>query len=94
MKVQPLRSVVDVLREEQITVSVRIALHRANGQWHATSEDAPGIEVHGPSEHEALLRAKALALRAIADRTESEIPPRAVSMHARSAVPSDAQEWE
>jgi hypothetical protein len=70
-----------VSQEEEITVSIRVALHESHGQWQARAEDAPGIEVHGSNKHEVLLKAKALALRVVADRTESEIPPRPVSIH-------------
>jgi hypothetical protein len=70
-----------VSQEEELTVSIRVALHESHGQWHGRAENAPGIEVYGSNKHEVLLKAKALALRIVADRTESEIPPRPVSSH-------------
>jgi predicted RNase H-like HicB family nuclease len=42
----------------------------ADGRWIAEIPDLPGVMVYGTSRNEALARAKALALRVIADRLE------------------------
>lgn len=42
----------------------------ADGRWIADIPDLPGVMVYGTSRDEALARAKALALRVIADRLE------------------------
>ena len=41
-----------------------------DGRWIAEIPDLPGVMVYGISRDEALARAKALALRVIADRLE------------------------
>jgi len=41
-----------------------------DGRWIAEIPDLPGVMVYGISRDEALARAKALALRVIADRRE------------------------
>ncbi len=41
-----------------------------DGRWIADIPDLPGVMVYGTSRDEALARAKALALRVIADRLE------------------------
>jgi predicted RNase H-like HicB family nuclease len=41
-----------------------------DGRWIAEIPDLPGVMVYGTSRDEALARAKALALRVIADRLE------------------------
>ena len=47
-----------------------------DGRWIAEVLDIPGALAYGESREDAILRAKALALRAIADRLEygEEIP--------------------
>ena len=45
--------------------------HPSDG-WHAVVADEPSIRIHGSSEAEALAKAKALALRLLADRVEHE----------------------
>jgi predicted RNase H-like HicB family nuclease len=41
-----------------------------DGRWIAEVLDLPGVMVYGPSREEAIARAKALALRVLADRIE------------------------
>jgi len=41
-----------------------------DGRWIAEIPDLPGVMVYGTTRNEALTRAKALALRVIADRLE------------------------
>jgi predicted RNase H-like HicB family nuclease len=43
-----------------------------DGRWLAEVPDLPGVMVYGATRGEALARAKALALRVIADRLEHE----------------------
>jgi predicted RNase H-like HicB family nuclease len=47
-----------------------------DGRWMAEVSDLPGVMAYGQSREEALARAKALALRVMADRLEhgEEIP--------------------
>jgi predicted RNase H-like HicB family nuclease len=42
----------------------------SDGRWIAEIPDLPGVMVYGMTRDEALARAKALALRVIADRLE------------------------
>lgn len=42
-----------------------------DGRWLAEAPDLPGVLVYGDSRHQAAQRAKALALRVIADRLEN-----------------------
>jgi len=56
---------------------MRIELEvETDGRWIAEVLDLPGALAYGESREEAILRAKALALRVIADRLEhgEEIP--------------------
>lgn len=41
-----------------------------DGRWIAEVSDVPGAMVYGDSQEEAMARAKALALRVVADRLE------------------------
>lgn len=43
-----------------------------DGRWIAEIEDLPGVLVYGETKAEAQSKVEALALRAIADRIESE----------------------
>jgi predicted RNase H-like HicB family nuclease len=47
-----------------------------DGRWIAEIPDLPGVLVYGDSRNEAISKAKALALRVLADRLEhgEEIP--------------------
>ena len=42
----------------------------ADGRWIAEVVELPGVLAYGPSAQEAIARAKALALRVVADRLE------------------------
>ncbi len=65
----------------RITLELEIDLYERNGAWHARLPDVPEIEIGGigMSRDEALLKAKAFALRAMADRTETETAPQNTS---------------
>ena len=41
-----------------------------DGRWIAEVPDLPGVMTYGPSREEAISKAKALALRVLADRLE------------------------
>jgi predicted RNase H-like HicB family nuclease len=60
------------MEHQVITVQLQIDLSERGGHWHARVPQRPDVEVDGHSREEALLKAKALALRDIADRVESE----------------------
>ena len=47
-----------------------------DGRWIAEVPDLPGVVVYGDNKEDAILKVKALALRALADRIEhgEEIP--------------------
>lgn len=56
---------------------VNIEIEREkDGRWIAEVPDLPGVMVYGQSQEEAISKAKALALRVLADRLEhgEEIP--------------------
>ena len=42
----------------------------SDGRWIAEILELPGVMAYGPSEQEAVAKAKALALRVVADRLE------------------------
>ena len=42
----------------------------ADGRWIAEVLELPGVMAYGPSSQEAIAKAKALALRVVADRLE------------------------
>jgi predicted RNase H-like HicB family nuclease len=46
-----------------------------DGRWIAEIPDLPGVMVYGVTREEALSRAKALALRVIAERLEQQPTP-------------------
>lgn len=62
------------LDRHRIVLELEIDLYERDGNWHARLPDVPELEIGGigMSRDEALLKAKALALRAMADRTETE----------------------
>ncbi len=50
---------------------MRIELEQeADGRWLAEIPELPGVMAYGPTAREAAARAKALALRVLADRLE------------------------
>lgn len=58
-------------------MNLRIEIEQeVDGRWIAEVADLPGVLAYGLSEMEAVSRAKALALRVIADRIEhgEEVP--------------------
>ena len=56
----------------RFTVELEIDLsHPADG-WHAVVANEPSVKIYGSSKSEALAKAKALALRMLADRVEHE----------------------
>ena len=57
----------------QLTIRL---LHEVDGRWIADIPELPGVTVYGPTREEATLKAKALALRVIAEQIEhGEITP-------------------
>jgi predicted RNase H-like HicB family nuclease len=57
----------------QLTVRL---LRERDGRWIAGISELPGVTVHGAAPEEATLKAKALALRLIAEEIEyGEMPP-------------------
>lgn len=57
-----------------------------DGRWLAEVPDLPGVLVYGQSREEASARAKALALRVLADRLEhGEVVPELSSLFAEAA---------
>ena len=57
-----------------------------DGRWLAEVPDLPGVLVYGHSREEASSRAKALALRVLADRLEhGETVPELSSLFAEAA---------
>jgi predicted RNase H-like HicB family nuclease len=52
-------------------MNLRIEVEReADGRWIADISDLPGVLGYGATESEAVIRAKSLALRVLADRIE------------------------
>jgi predicted RNase H-like HicB family nuclease len=62
-------------------LTVRL-LREADGQWIADVTELPGVATYGQSQEETTTRAKALALRGIAEVIEhGEMKPPADSLH-------------
>jgi len=51
----------------QLTIRM---LHETDGRWIADVPELPGVRVYGATQEEAQLKAKALALRVIAEEIE------------------------
>ena len=63
----------------QLTVRL---LREIDGRWIADVPELPGVTVYGSTSQEAILKAKALALRVIAEEIEQgELPPEADTPH-------------
>ena len=59
----------------QLTIRL---LRETDGRWIADVQELPGVTVYGSTQDEATLKAKALALRVIADEIEhGELVPAA-----------------
>jgi predicted RNase H-like HicB family nuclease len=59
----------------QLTIRL---LRETDGRWIADIPELPGVTVYGVTSEEAMLKAKALALRVIAEEIEhGELPPAA-----------------
>jgi predicted RNase H-like HicB family nuclease len=59
----------------QLTIRL---LRETDGRWIADIPELPGVTVYGVTPEDATLKAKALALRVIAEEIErGEMPPRA-----------------
>ena len=56
----------------RFTVELEIDLSHPPDGWHAIVADEPSVQICGSSKSEALTKAKALALRLMADRVEDE----------------------
>jgi predicted RNase H-like HicB family nuclease len=65
-----------------ITIHLQIDLFKRDGHWEARLPEGPNVVVDGDTREEALLKAKAIALRAMADSVESR-------MAELSSEPSD-----
>ena len=50
-----------------------------DGRWIAEVTDIPGVMVYGETQGRAIARAKALALRVLADRVENDEQPHALN---------------
>jgi predicted RNase H-like HicB family nuclease len=57
---------------QKISVHLEIDLCERDGCWRARLPQGPPINIDGNTRAEALLKAKAFALRALADDAESE----------------------
>jgi len=57
------------LVEAEMVLTVELE-QEADGRWIAEVLDLPGVMAYGPSSQEAIAKAKALALRVVADRLE------------------------
>jgi len=63
----------------QLTIRL---LRETDGRWIADVPELPGVTVYGASPEEATLKAKALALRVIAEEIEhGEMDPAADTFH-------------
>jgi len=57
----------------QLTIRL---LRETDGRWIADISELPGVTVYGATQEEATLKAKALALRVVAEEIErGEMPP-------------------
>jgi len=61
-------------QRHKFTVEVEIDLSPPPDGWHAVVADEPALRIYGASRSEALAKAKALALRVIADRIDEDKP--------------------
>jgi len=64
----------------QLTIRL---LREADGRWIADMSELPGVTVYGTSPEEATLKAKALALRVIAEEIE----------HGEMKMPADTLQF-
>lgn len=63
----------------QLTIRL---LRETDGRWIADVPELPGVTVYGSSSREATVKAKALALRVIAEEIEhGELPPESDTLH-------------
>jgi predicted RNase H-like HicB family nuclease len=66
------------MRHMQLTIRL---LREADGRWIADVPELPGVTVYGTTAEEATIKAKALALRVIAEEIEhGEMKPDADSL--------------
>ena len=56
----------------RFTVELEIDLSHPPEGWHAVVAAEPSVQIYGSSKSEALAKAKALALRLLADRVEHD----------------------
>ncbi|SEU22935.1 Predicted nuclease of the RNAse H fold, HicB family [Stigmatella erecta] len=69
---------------------LKIELDREGGRWIAEVLDLPGVLVYGDTQEEAILQAKILALRVIADRMEhGEAVPDSLEFSVLGEAPTD-----
>jgi predicted RNase H-like HicB family nuclease len=63
----------------QLTIRL---LRETDGRWIADVSELPGVTVYGSTSHEATIKAKALALRVIAEEIEhGELQPEDDTLH-------------
>ena len=69
----------------RFTVELEIDLSHPPDGWHAVVASEPSVKIYGSSKSEVLAKAKALALRLLADRVEHETDdqPRQAIEHYR-----------
>jgi hypothetical protein len=66
--------VADTAREE-LLIRLRIELHRCEHGWQASIIGHSGADVRGSTKDEVLTKAKALALRMMADEADEQVVP-------------------
>jgi predicted RNase H-like HicB family nuclease len=72
------------MKRMQLTIRL---LRETDGRWIADIPELPGVTVYGPTPEEATLKAKALALRVIAEEIEhGEMPLGADTLRFSIAV--------
>ena len=70
----------EAVDHRDVTVHFSVELYaEPDGRWRARLADGPAMEIDGNDREEALLKAKALALRFIAEEAEKSAEPRAFS---------------
>ena len=62
----------ECMDRHRFTIEFEVNLSHPSDGWQAVVPDEPSIRIHGSSKAEALAKAKALALRLLADRMEHE----------------------
>ena len=66
-------TIVRYMDHQAITIHLQIDLFDRDGHWQARLPEGPNVVVDGKTREEALLKAEAIALRAMADSVESQM---------------------